>query len=272
MDNLTSLTGPAPPDFNYDIGTARYQNLTELDPHNILLIPPKGAPPGIVGLNACEKLAGPDYGGYGAGNALDSPLLVLVGNMNYATFIRHKYWNQIAIALHLHNNPIDAIRSLLTKLDVKRRIESRFRDSGLATGEIWIYATTLYALDDFGSLQDFPYHFEKLMEIALFGQEDEKNVCERAAIDIILARVGNTRRTVLAILGYLAAITANILRAALSSDIPLHLPHTIAPRVLHYWLITALIVSAALGGPLSEWTAISIPKELESKTELKFGI
>lgn len=282
MDNLTAIIGPQPSSFDYDIGRKRYLDLFQLDPNHVLLRPPPGAPPRTVGLPECEILAGPGYKDFGRANTLDSlatwvvPLLILVVNLNYATFRRQRYWNQVTIALHLFGNPIHAMWALLTKLDVKRRIILRCRDRfaklGLAETDIWIYAIILYALDDFDFSQNFHHHFEQLLEIAASDHEDLKSACRRAAIDLTIARINNTRRVVAAILGYLTAISANIIRANFSGKVPLHYPHTVALRMMNYWLIAAIILSAAVGGLPSEWTSVGILKDLQTKTWLDFGI
>jgi hypothetical protein len=282
MDNLTAIIVQVPYTFNWEAGRDNYLKLTTLDPNNVLLIPPSGAPAGTVGLPACEILAGPGYGGYGRANTLDSlatwvvPLLILVVNLNYSSFGRQAYWNQATIALHLFGNPIHAMWALLTKLDVKRRIGLRCRDAFLTRGlkqkDIWIYSTILYALDDFDFSMDFEVHFDRLMEIAASNRSDLKNACRRAAIDMTIARVNNTRRAVFAILGYLAAITASIIRANFSGSIPIHYSHTIALRELNYWIIAAILLSAAVGGLPSEWTSVGILMDLQSRTCLDFGI
>ena len=176
VNEVIELLGPAPHSFNYHNGTDRFERLRDHNSTNVLLQPPAGAPLGTVGLEACEILAGPGYGSYGMENTLDSlatwvvPLLILVVNLNYAAFERHKYYNQVTIALHLFGNPIHAIWALLTKLDVKRRIELRCRDhfkrNGLPQDDIWIYSTILYVLDDFNYSRQFENHFQQLMMIA----------------------------------------------------------------------------------------------------------
>lgn len=274
MDELINLIGPPPHAFNYSAGTVRYQNLTGLDPYNIYLIPPPGAPNGTVGLEACELLAGSSYGGYGSGNTLDSiatwvvPLLILVGNMNYASFAAQKYWNQITIALHLLGNPVHAIWSLLTKFDVKRRIELRCRDElrGVKNGKnvVWVYSTILYALDDIDFSLNFEHDFKYLMAIAKSGAVKDQEACKRAAIELTVSRVNNTRRALFAILGYVTAITANIIRASFSEKIPLHISHTIALRELNFWLISAIILSAKVGGFPSEWKSVGVLVDLQA--------
>lgn len=277
MEKLIKLIGPPPHAFNYAAGTARYQNLTRLDPHNIYLVPPAGAPNGTVGLQACELLAGPSFAGYGRGNTLDSiatwvvPLLILVGNVNYASFDAQKYWNQITIALNLLGNPIHAIWSLLAKLDVKRRIEDRCRD-GLRDVKnrddvVWIYSAILYALDDFNFSLDFERHFAFLMAIARSDAVEDQEECKRAAIELTVSRVNNTRRALFAILGYVAAITANIIRADFSDKIQLHISHTIALRMINFWLICAIILSAKVGGFPSEWKSVGVLVDLQAKLD-----
>lgn len=280
MEELIRLIGPPPRAFDYDAGATRYQNLSRIDPRNIYLIPPAGAPNGTVGLEACELLAGPSYGSYGIGNTLDSiatwviPLLILVGNMNYASFDAQKYWkNQITIALHLLGNPIHAIWSLLVKLDVKRRIEARCRD-GLQTVEngndlVWIYSAILYALDDFDFSSGFEHHFRSLMAIARSHAVKDQEACRRAAIELTVSRVNNTRRALFAILGYLTAIVANIIRADLSGTgkIPIHISHTVALRELNFWLICAIILSAKVGGFPSEWKSVGVLVDLQRELD-----
>jgi hypothetical protein len=208
------------------------------------------------------------------------PLLILVVNLNYAAFER-QWYNQVTIALHLFGNPIHAIWALLTKLDAKRRIELRCRDhfakSRLPQKDIWIYSTILHVLDDFDYSRQFENHFQQLMTIATSEHNSiegssPNHPCRRAAIDLTIARVKNTRRAVFAILGYLAAITANIIQTDFSGNVSLHFSHTIALREMNYWLITAIILSAAVGGLPSEWTSVGILTDLQSKTTLHFGI
>lgn len=277
MEELIKLIGPPPRAFNYRAGTARYQNLTRLDPHNIYLIPPPDAPNGTVGLEACGLLAGPNHGNYGRGNTLDSiatwvvPLLILLGNVNYASFDAQKYWNQITIALHLLGNPIHAIWSLLVKLDVKRRIEVRCRDSlrDVENGQdvVWIYSAILYALDDSDFSLDFDHHFRALMAIARSGAAEDQHACKRAAIELTVSRVNNTRRALFAILGYVTAITANIIRANFAETITLHISHTIALREINFWLICAILLSAKVGGFPSEWKSVGVLVDLQAKLD-----
>ncbi len=278
MDELTRLLGAPPHTFNYDVGTIRYINLTTLDPKNPFLIPPHGAPEGTVGLQACEALAGPGHTSYGRANTLDAiatwviPLLVLLGNINYASFSKQPYWNQVTIALHLFGNPIQAMWALLTKLDVKRRIEARCREEFKTAGfngedVLWIYSTILYALDDFSFSANFESHLDMLMRVAKSGTPEDKEACRKAAVELNVSRVNNTRRALFAILGYLAAITANILRAIFADSIQIHISHTVALRELNFWLLCAILLSAKVGGLPSEWNSLGVLMDLQARLD-----
>lgn len=287
MDELLRLIGPPPTNFNYIRGQSRYQNLTILSPNHPFLIPPPGAPAHTVGLDACEALAGPGYGTYGVGNALDAigtwvvPLLVLVGNINYASFQRQAYWNQVMVALGLLGNPIHSMWALLTKLDVKRRIEARVRAELTTRNEcdVWIYSTILYTLDDFNFSEKFKKHLKILMDVANDPAKWEaKEACHQAAVQLKVSRVNNTRRALLAILGYLAAITANILRSVFADKVALHISHTIALREINFWLLCAILLSARVGGLPSEWNSVGVMMDLQSRlnesqgSDVHFGL
>lgn len=287
MDELLRLIGPPPNSFNYIRGQSRYQNLKILSPNHPFLIPPPGAPAHTVGLEACEALAGPGYGTYGVGNALDAigtwvvPLLVLVGNINYASFQRQAYWNQLMVALSLLGNPIHSMWALLTKLDVKRRIEARVRAELKRRNErdVWIYSTILYTLDDFNFSEKFKKHLKILMEVANDPAKwKAKEACHQAAVQLKVSRVNNTRRALLAVLGYLAAISANILRSVFAEKIALHISHTIALREVNFWLLCVILLSVRVGGLPSEWNSVGVMMDLQSRlnesqgSDVHFGL
>lgn len=285
MDELLRFIGPPPTSFNYNRGRSRYQNLTILSPNHPFLIPPPGAPAHTVGLEACEALAGPGYATYGPGNALDAigtwviPLLILVGNINYASFQKLAYWNQPIVALGLLGNPIHAMWALLTKLDVKRRIEARVKGEELNEHDVWIYSTILYTLDDFNFSEKFDEHFGILMDVATDPAKGEAaEACRQAAVQLKVSRVNNTRRALLAVLGYLAAITANILRAVFADKVSLHISHTVALREVNFWLLCAILLSARVGGLPSEWNSVGVMMDLQSRlngtqgSDVHFGL
>lgn len=274
--NVERLLGLSRERFDLDFGRQRWQRLRELDPFSPLLIPPPGAPPGTVSLEACYLLAGRKFGFYSYQTALEGittwaiPLLVLVGNMNFAGFRQYKVWNPLSIAAHVLGNPVDALWGLLTKLDLERRIECRCREEFgniVPKEDIWIFRTTLIALDGFGFSEGFEGHLKMLKEVAKSDDHEQvMQACRRAAFDLAAYRVNNTGRTLLAILGFCAAVASKLLLAN-SSSIPPHLPHTIALRAIMYWLGPMVILSAKAGGYPSEWTSVGILRDLEDRLD-----
>ena len=277
--NLLSLIGPVafPSSFDLSLGRRRYLALKALNPNSAFLIPPPGAPNGTVGLEACYLLAGAGRGAYGRGVVFDCittwviPLFLLVGNVNYASFRKEAYWNQVLTAAHFVGNPIDAIWSLLAKLDAGRRIRNRCKDE-LRHEKGWVYATILVALDDFGFGDRFEDRFQQLKSIALSNKRDAKQACRRAAIDLTAPRVNNTRRALLAVSAYFATVTSAFGRAGFSDNVQMTLPHLIALRELFYWLIPVVVLSAKTGGFPSEWTSLSVLTDLQEKTGLDFSL
>ena len=159
--------------------------------------------------------------------------------------------------------------SLLAKLDVKRWIEIRCRDSrrNVEDGEdvVWNYSAILYALDDFKFSFDFEHHFGSLMKTARSGAAEDQEACKRAAIELTVSRVNNTRSALFAILGYVTAITAKIIRADLSEKDGRHI--LIALREVNFWIICAIILSAKVGGFPSEWKSVGVLVDLQVKLD-----
>ncbi|KAI9791415.1 MAG: hypothetical protein M1816_003983 [Peltula sp. TS41687] len=255
--------------FNLTLGRLRYAALKASDPNSPLLIPPPDAPSGTVGLQACNVLAGAGRGKYSTDVAFDDvatwviPLFLLVVNINYSYFQRQRYWNQVMVGAHLLGNPIDAVWSLLAKLDAGRRIRQRCRDE--FREDSWVYATILGALDDIGFGEGFEDRFKQLKKIAIAEDEKPRRACRRAAINLSTPRVNNFWKAVLAAMAYITAVVANIARANLTGRIPAHLSHRIALRELFYWLIPAVILSAKASGFPSEWTSLGVMTDLQDQ-------
>lgn len=260
------LLGPFPKRFDLEVGRRRWQKLRELDPSSPLLITPPGGSAGSVSLEACYLLAGRQFGFYTWQTALEGittwvvPLLVLLGNVNFASLPQYKVWNQLSVVAHMLGNPIDALWGLLTKLDVERRIKHRCREV-FRMEDVWIFQTILFALDDFEFSERFEENLEILRKAVIPPDEapDEDRYkkamkhCRRAAVDLATHRVNNTGRALLAILSYCAAVASKLILANSGADIPPHLSHTIALRAIMYWLGPMLILSAKAGGYPSEW-------------------
>lgn len=255
--------------FSLTLGQVRYAALRASDPKSPLLIPPPDAPVGTVGLKACNVLAGAGRGKYSSDVAFDDvatwvvPLFLLVVNINYSYFQRQPYWNQVMVGAHLLGNPIDAIWSLLTKLDAGRRIRHRCRAD--FREDSWVYAAILVALDDVGFGEEFEDRFMQLKKIAAADDERAKRACRRAAINLNTPRINNLWKAILAAVAYITAVVANIARANLTGRIPAHLSHRIALRELFYWLIPAVILSAKASGFPSEWTSLGVLTDLQDQ-------
>ena len=81
------------------------------------------------------------------------------------------------------------------------------------------------------------------------------------------ARRHNKVHSVLAII-YGKDVFVVLIGANFDTSFPYHMPHTLAPRQLYYWLFIAIILSAAAGG-FNRWTTRSIMKSwLEKRNEI----
>jgi hypothetical protein len=250
---LIALGLTTPKTFNITAGLENYQRIRAADPCNALVKAPAGAPNGTVSLENCVVLASPSWTAYGGEVAFDNittwvvPLFILIINVNYSSFRQFEVYNQVSIALHLLGNPIDATWSLLTKLDVGRRIRYRCTQT-FGPDDGWIYATILLALDDHCFSENFEDRMAQFRAIATSHNADARRACKIAAIRLSVSRVNNTHRALFAIGGYCVAILSNYVKAILEDDIEICLPHTIALRQLFYWLVISIVLSAAVGG------------------------
>ena len=271
---LLQLIGPAPVRFALEEGKRRWLELQRLDPSSPFLRPPPGAPSGTVALEACRMLAGRKYGIYPSrvvGESIATwviPLFILLGNINLSGFSQLRGLNELSTIAHILGNPVDALWGLATKLDVARRIRERCRkENEFPSEDKWVYAMILLVLDDF----DFSEHFENrlgdLTNVAQKGDHKAIQACRQAAIDLSINRVKNTRRSILAAIGYCTAVFAKFWLISPQTIAP-QLPHTIAFRVLYYFLGPVMIMSVIIGGYQSEWTSMGILKNLQDQVPL----
>ncbi len=273
-DILRRLPPPPPPGhFSPRIGWIRYLALKDISPNHPLLTPPSGAPNGTVSIEACRILAGAGRGSHNPGMAFTHittwviPSLLLVGNINYAPFRKPFGLNEVMVALHLFGNPIDSIESILVRLDAERRIQKRCCDRMGEDGPM--YAAILRALDDIGFAERFESRFNQLAKVATSGDSKDKCAIRTAATDLSINRVYNTRRVVLAVIAYMAAVTTNYARAAL--NLPNQNPpentisHIMSFRGLFFWLLPTVLLSAHIGIFPSERAARRILASLESQ-------
>jgi hypothetical protein len=221
------------------------------------------------------------------------------------------YLNYLAIITHLLANPIDFIWSLATKLDAGRRIWNRCEAiSDLSLRQKLDLSTICFALDDFNFGGCIDELFEtvrelgqsvttqaeleevsqasqeladrgtrKLQAVAQVSQElaDTRTrkfkVVAQVSQELADTRTHNFRRAALAILTYCAAVFSALIQSHSTLQFPYHMPHTLALRELYYWLLLAVILSAAAGGFPSErtsqfplrrlWRGLELPAETE---------
>lgn len=271
---LTQLIGPPPVRFALEEGRRRWLELRRLDPSSPFLRPPPGAPPGTVGVEACRILAGRKYGIY-PGRMVGErfatwviPLFILLGNINMSSFSQLKGLNELSTIVHVLGNPVDALWGFATKLDVARRIQERCREEKAFKSDAWVYATILTVTDDFDFSDDFKNRLADLKEVAEMRDPEAIQACRQAAIDLAINRVQNTRRSILAVIGYCTAVFAKFWLASPETIIP-PLPHAIAFRVLYYFLGPVMIMSVIIGGYQSEWTSVGILKNLQKQVLLR---
>jgi hypothetical protein len=270
--HLITVIGGPPARFAFHEGRKRWLELQRLDPSSPFLMSPPGAPPGAVGLEACRVLAGRDYGIYPSrvvGESIATwviPLFILLGNINFTSFSQFSGWSELSIIAIVLGNPIEALWGFVTKVDVARRIRERCQNvfTQDASDDSWVYRIILIALDDFSFSTNFEHRLETLRRVAFSNDEAAIQACRQAAIDLAINRVKNIRRTTLALVGYCTAVFAKFWMVNPQTMVP-HLPHTIAFRVLYYFLGPIVVMSVIVGGYPSELTSVRILRNLQEQ-------
>ena len=166
------------------------------------------------------------------------PLLVLIGNFHMAPL---GSLNSIYSALHLLGDPIDTICSLLTKLEVSRRLYAKWVSvsaAGESTNEHDDLGIPMSILDGEPALKITPAQARDLATVnsafddwlfstneifeamlnALIRLDDKRRkifitACIEAAHRLSESRVDERRRTVFAVAGYIVAIIASFLKS-----------------------------------------------------------
>jgi hypothetical protein len=230
-------------------------------------------------LEGCWKLCGGDIrGNYELSDVFNTiatwvfPLFLLAGNINYVKIGGISYFNYFVVLMHILGDPIDTILSLSLKIDVGRRACMYYLRMVRAPSVPWWrmifkwtptreaknFAIVALALDDFnfenrdGVLWDWPR-------------------ARRSAFRVTARWLGDVRgmsvfRAGLAVFSYLFGVAVAYVRLQ-NSDLPAQTSHTIALRVLYFWLIPAVILSAVAGKFPSEWTSYEILMHLKSGCE-----
>jgi hypothetical protein len=251
----------------------------------------------LLTLPQCYEYCGEGFGGYeiwdviGALTGWVIPLFLLIGNLNSprTSSRRLKCYghdlgclNFLAVVTHLLANPIDFIWSQATKLDAGRRIWNRCEAiSGLSPRQKLDLSTICFALDDFNfgdRVDELIETARKLGQPATTGAESKELADIRAGKFEIIAQVGqeladtrghNFRRAMLAILTYCAAVFTALIESRSTQQFPYHMPHTLALREEYYWLLLAVILSAAAGGFPSHRTSRFLLRRLWAGLELR---
>jgi hypothetical protein len=199
------------------------------------------------------------------------PLFVLIGNVQFSNFqmrtsqSRASWWarsrdvilGQALVACHLLGNPIDYLFSHLEKLEEMRRIRRQVRDERVAI--------VCIALQDLNGESIVARFREVMMQpdarltpqkqaVHIANREQVIDVCSSPAFLLAHTRISSTRRSAIAVIAYGIALFTSLESAMAQDSVPVHIPHTLALRVLYYWLIPAVAVSSATGAFPTEYT------------------
>ena len=241
-----------------------------------------------LNLTQCYRYCGTGIGPYQIWDVNDAlvtwvfPLLILLGNIGFTSTTWFgsgwkRFWghlNAFAVDTHLLANPLNAIYQLATKLDVGRRMRlccnkinlDEFHlskeDEKKARRDI---ANVCYALDDFGQ-EACPLRIMCIIKSLNTGNLQKRltalKATRLASHNLALARVNSKLQSGLAVGLYGVAVFAALLRTKSEDSVAYPQPHTIALRELYYWLLLAIILSAAAGKWPLQWTPQKILNKL----------
>jgi hypothetical protein len=228
-------------------------------------------------VNMCEQVCGAGASPYPKWETINAvttwmlPLFVLIGNVQFSNFqmrtseSRASWWAEsrdvilghALVACHLLGNPIDYLFSHLEKLEEMRRIRRQVGDERVA-----IVCIALLDLNGEGIVARI-CEVETQPDARLTPQEQTVHranreqlidVCSSPAFLLAHTRISSTRRSAIAVIAYSIALFTSLESAMAQDSVPAHTPHTLALRVLYYWLITAVTVSSATGAFPTEYT------------------
>ena len=210
-------------------------------------------------VDKCIHYCGDGYGSYSpydAGEMIVTwvvPLLQLSVNMNVVEIATKwlPYASKVFVLSHQFADPIGVSWSLATKLELRRQLWE-YLDARLAgtkcQGASQEIANLCYYLHDFG-YERYETFVDRLGDLVEESNDHEiYEELEAVSQDLSLNRVRNRLPIAMAIVVYVAAIFASLLHADYKGSLAAVLPHTIALRVLCYFLILQIILSAAVGG------------------------
>ena len=175
------------------------------------------------------------------------------------------------VVVRQYADPIGTISSLASKLalgkDIFNLVQRRLDFTALELPPhekpvaIRDVANVLYCMDDCGS-EDLARRVDGLLTLlANHGRSVHPDI-RIASCQLSLARVRNTLSSSVAVVIYVGAAFSALLKSNNSSELDYAQPHTIALRVLCYFLLLQIILSAAAGGWSQEWTPLFIMARL----------
>ncbi|KAF8543174.1 hypothetical protein BDD12DRAFT_726849 [Trichophaea hybrida] len=218
------------------------------------------------------------------------PLIVLVGNFQVAPL---GSLNTIFSVIHLLGDPIDSMCSLLTKLEVSKRLHARWislstmgnsaNDHGCIELEELVKGTVLQitpeqARDlatvnsifddwDFSTNSVFESMFQTLTHLDAPGRDGFITACIDAAHRLSESRADERRRTSFAVLGYIVAIIAAFLKTLTgkSQTLDRKIAFSIAFSMSMSGLIPAVVLSTMVGSFTSNRVAVRIIRDLKAE-------
>jgi len=185
------------------------------------------------------------------------------------------------------SNPVVTIASLLDKLGhphkVRREIDKQSDLLGPDRTDIENLkrdlTTLIVAMDEFELLPTYAnalppeeppdkislyYIVDRLLQKVLLSKILRSDL-EKISRQIRVVRVSSIRRTGIAIFVYVCILFATLASTQASNDPPVHTPHTIALRILHFWLFLVVILSSATKPFATERTAYELLRPLTLK-------
>jgi hypothetical protein len=231
----------------------------------------------IVTLDGCMALCGDGWSPYPVADVQTAmatwvlPLILLIGNLSLG---KCGVLSNLVEVAHLLGDPIDAIWSLLVKLDAARRNRVFFREifecleSNDKTDAIKDFGTVFLAMTDFRRKED-----EAVLEELQRVRRENVNAMEtvrKAGRELSDIRINNTLLSALAIISYFV----NIIHAYLTIHSEHQSPRvpTMAFRLLYYWLIPAIILSTAAGSWPSKDASHRVLTRLQDGLGCDFGL
>ncbi|PWW71797.1 hypothetical protein C7212DRAFT_32047, partial [Tuber magnatum] len=206
------------------------------------------------------------------------PVFIVVGNFQFPPL---GPLNSFCIAIHLFGDPIHTVYSLLVKLELSRRIRSRWVDSPppvregelcenekqrrSALGDI---ATVNVLFDEWDYNAVVVYSQMRSLFDQLRGEKRTNFIaaCREATHRLADSRVNDSLRTWIAVGSYIVGVISAFLKT-LESGASNRTAHTIAFALLYSWLIPAVVISASVGGFASTRVGRRVVREIQDELQ-----